>query len=159
MSPTKVTPQTTEGPYYKSGSPEKSTLREDGVPGEKLSLTGHVYDANGAAIGGARLDFWQADGTGRYDNVGYVLRGHQFTNESGEYGVDTVIPGAYTGRTAHIHVKVGSPDGRVTLTTQLFMPGLASNKTDSIFRDDLLVKMTHGRGGKSATFDFRLELS
>ena len=153
-----LTPATTEGPYYKAGSPEKVSLREDGVPGEKLALTGHVFDRNGDYVVGARLDFWQADGTGRYDNAGYVLRGHQDTNELGEYAVQTVVPGGYTGRTPHIHVKVGSPDGRLTLTTQLFMPGLASNSNDPIFRDDLLVEMSTIPRGKSARFDFTLDL-
>ena len=154
----RATPETTEGPYYKAGSPEKKRLYEDGVPGEKLTLKGHVFDANGARVQGARLDFWQANGNGRYDNVGYVLRGHQFASKSGGYVVHTVVPGGYTGRTPHIHVKVSSPDGRLTLTTQVFMPGLASNKTDPIFRDDLLVEISETPRGKSATFDFILNL-
>jgi protocatechuate 3,4-dioxygenase beta subunit len=154
-----LTPATTEGPYYKGGSPEKAVLREEGVPGEHLLLTGRVLDTGGVPLARACLDFWQANGNGKYDNAGYVLRGHQFTDASGKYALETVAPGAYTGRTPHIHVKVTSPDGRSTLTTQLFVPGLASNKTDSIYRDDLLMKMSSAPAGKSATFDFVLGAS
>ena len=154
-----LTPGTTEGPYYKKDSPEKTVLREKGVPGEQLLLTGRVLDANGAPLAHARLDFWQANGKGEYDNVGYVLRGHQLTGDAGMYTLETVVPGAYTGRTPHIHVKVTSPDGRSTLTTQLFVPGLASNKTDSIYRDDLLMTVSRAPAGKSATFDFVLDAS
>jgi protocatechuate 3,4-dioxygenase beta subunit len=118
-----------------------------------------VLDAGGAPLARARLDFWQANGKGEYDNAGYVLRGNQQTGDSGTYTVETVLPGAYTGRTPHIHVKVTSPDGRSTLTTQLFVPGLASNKTDSIYRDDLQMKMSNGPGGRAATFDFVLDVS
>lgn len=154
------TPETTEGPYYKKGSPENSVLRKEGVPGEPLLLEGHVYDDRGLALAHARLDFWQANGAGRYDNKGFVLRGHQFTDESGKYSLETVVPGAYTGRTPHIHVKVAAPNkASWTITTQLFLPGLDSNKMDSIFREDLLMKMSRGQADKSASFDFVLRLS
>lgn len=155
-----LTPETTEGPYYKECSPENSVLRKEGVPGEPLLLEGHVYDDRGMPLVHARLDFWQANGAGRYDNKGFVLRGHQFTDESGKYSLETVVPGAYTGRTPHIHVKVAVPDkASRTITTQLFLPGLDSNKTDSIFREDLLMKMSRGPAGKSASFDFVLRRS
>ena len=159
MEIAKPTSSTTEGPFYKKGSPEKTRLHEEGVPGERLALKGHVFDSEGSPIAGAWLDFWQADGNGRYDNKGYVLRGHQYADESGKYTPETVVPGHYPGRTPHIHVKVKSRDGRSTLTTQLFMPGLATNKTDPIFRDELVVCMSSSSGAKSATFDFVIDLS
>ncbi len=152
------TPATTEGPYYKKGSPEKKVFREQGAPGEPLVLTGRVTEDTGAPLPQARLDFWQANGNGKYDNAGFILRGHQFTNVSGGYKLETVVPGAYTGRTPHIHVKVSSPDGRTTVTTQLFLPGLDSNKTDAIFRDELLMTVSTAPAGKSATYDFVLHL-
>ncbi len=156
MSKLTPTAETTEGPYYKKGSPEKKGFREQGAPGEPLVLTGRVTDDTGAPLPKARLDFWQANGNGQYDNAGFILRGHQSANGSGEYTIDTVVPGAYIGRTPHIHVKVTSPDGRTTITTQLFIPGLDSNKTDPIFRDDLLMTISKTPAGKSATFDFVL---
>src|SRR5437773_2103220 len=75
-----ITPAVTEGPYYKAGSPERTDLLEAGIPGTKLVITGYVYDRNCQPIAGAWLDFWQADGNGQYDNSGYKLRGHQFTD-------------------------------------------------------------------------------
>jgi protocatechuate 3,4-dioxygenase beta subunit len=153
------TAETTEGPYYKEGSPERTELAQEGVPGENLHLTGYVLDSDGRPLAGAWLDFWQADGSGHYDNAGYTLRGHQFSSESGQYRLNTVVPGSYPGRTPHIHVKVRSDDKRATLTTQLFFPGLATNATDSIFRDDLLIGIGETPRGKSGKFDFVLDLS
>ncbi len=152
------TAETTEGPYYKEGSPEQTELAQPGVPGENLEITGFVFDTDGKPAVGARLDFWQADGKGHYDNSGYTLRGHQFSGDFGQYKLSTVIPGSYPGRTPHIHVKVRSGDKEPTLTTQLFFPGLASNATDSIFRDDLLIGIRETTMGKSGTFDFVLDL-
>jgi protocatechuate 3,4-dioxygenase beta subunit len=159
MDEMRPTPATTEGPYYKKDSPEKALLYESGVPGEKLVLTGHVYDTRGKPISRAWIDFWQANGNGRYDNSGYTLRGHQFTDTSGNYKLETVVPGGYTGRTPHIHVKVRAPGSHSTLTTQLFMPGLDTNRTDPIFRDGLVVDMSKGTECKTATFDFVLDLT
>ena len=157
MSETRLTLETTEGPYYKEGSPPKSILRERSTVGERLVVGGRVLNSGGAPLSNAWLDFWQADGKGRYDNSGYALRGHQFTDASGRYRLETVIPGGYPGRTPHIHVKVKSPDGKAALTTQLFMPGMATNATDSIFRDELVVRMSETAEGKKATFDFVLD--
>jgi protocatechuate 3,4-dioxygenase beta subunit len=157
MEKRRPTSETTEGPYYKANSPERTTIREKGVPGEELALTGSVLRVNGDPLAGAWLDFWQADGSGKYDNAGYVLRGHQFADASGRYRVETVVPGSYPGRTPHIHVKVRPAHGRSTLTTQLFLPGLASNAADSIYRDDLLLDISRTPQGISATFNFVLD--
>jgi protocatechuate 3,4-dioxygenase beta subunit len=153
---TKPTPEVEEGPYYKPGSPLRTRLYEEGVPGDKLNLTGYVRDVNGRPIAHAWLDFWQANGRGEYDNSGYILRGHQYTDESGRYILETVIPGGYSVRTPHIHVKVRANEGSPVLTVQLFIPGVASNKTDFLYRDDLLVDMQKTARGAAATFNFVL---
>ena len=89
-------------------------------------------------IARALLDFWQADDKGDYDNAGYRLRGHTFSDTTGRYGIETILPGLYPGRTRHIHVKVTAPN-QPTLTTQLFFPNEARNQSDSIFDRALLV--------------------
>lgn len=146
-----------EGPYYKSGSPERTQLCEEGVPGINLTLSGYVYDTAGNPVPHAWLDFWQANGEGVYDNSGYTLRGHQYTDESGHYSLKTVVPGAYEVRTPHIHVKVRALDTSPLLTTQLFIPGLSSNKNDFLYRDDLLINMKDAPSGKEAVFNFTVE--
>jgi protocatechuate 3,4-dioxygenase beta subunit len=150
------TPQAEEGPYYKANSPERTRLVEPGIPGEKLTLTGQVIDSGGNPLAHAWLDFWQADGNGEYDNSGYKLRGHQYTDSSGRYKLETVLPGAYPGRTPHIHVKVRARDSWPVLTAQLFIPGVVSNKTDFIYKDALLMEMKDTPQGKSAKFNFVL---
>ena len=155
-SPAALTPGMTEGPYYKPDSPERTSLLEADTPGTPLFLTGFVLTQDCQPIPNAWLDFWQTDGAGEYDNVGFKMRGHQFTDETGSYSLETVVPGIYPGRTAHIHVKVQAPDGPV-LATQLFFPGVAGNETDSIFSPQLLVTL-QGEGGQvSGTFDFVVE--
>lgn len=152
-SPATLTPAVTEGPFFKSGSPERTSLLESGMTGTKLILTGYVLTADCKPVSGALLDFWQADAQGNYDNSGYTLRGHQYTDSTGRYQLETIIPGLYPGRTEHIHVKVQAPGGPV-LTTQLFFPGVATNQSDGIFSPQLLVNMSDSNNGKLATFNF-----
>src|SRR2546421_9086896 len=44
--PSTTTPSLTEGPYYKAGSPERTSLLEAGIGGTKLVITGYVLDRN-----------------------------------------------------------------------------------------------------------------
>ena len=147
------TPAQTEGPYFTPNSPERASLLEAGMAGDRLTVAGTVLATDCRPLRRALLDFWQADADGRYDNQGYRLRGHQFTDADGRFRLDTVVPGRYPGRTRHIHVKVQAPDGPV-LTTQLYFPGEAANAGDGIFREELLLTMD---GDRQASFTFVLE--
>ena len=145
----------TEGPYFKRASPERQSLLDADMAGERLHLTGRVLDTRCQPVARALLDFWQADAAGGYDNRGFTLRGHQFSDASGGFVLDTVVPGLYPGRTRHIHVKVQAPGGRV-LTTQLYFPDEAGNQRDGIFMPELLVTLQRGGAAALAGFDFVL---
>jgi protocatechuate 3,4-dioxygenase beta subunit len=149
------TPAQTEGPYFKPGSPERASLVDPGIAGTRLLVSGRVFSTDCRPLGGAVLDFWQADGSGRYDNTGYRLRGHQAADGEGRYALTTVVPGEYPGRTEHIHVKVAAV-GKPVLTTQLYFPGVARNASDGIFDPALVMNVGEGAGGRGAAFDFVL---
>ena len=150
-----ATPPQTEGPFFKPSSPERIELVEAGMAGQPIELVGLVLSRHCRPIEGALLDFWQADDKGRYDNSGFRLRGHQFTDADGRYRLKTVIPGNYDGRTRHIHVKVQPRGGRV-LTTQLYFPGEARNRSDGLFLRELLVRTAKNGGWLAGRFDFVL---
>lgn len=144
----------TEGPYFKANSPETTMLYQAGMAGTQLTISGQVLDQYGQPVANALIDFWQANASGAYDNAGYTLRGHQYTDANGNYTVTTVVPGLYPGRTRHIHVKVQAP-GSSVLTTQLFFPGEATNARDSIYDPSLLLNVAdNGDGTQSASFNF-----
>jgi protocatechuate 3,4-dioxygenase beta subunit len=145
----------TEGPYFKTNSPEQSVLVDTStVQGTVLTITGQVLAADGTPVANALVDFWQADASGAYDNSGYNLRGHQYTDVNGNYTLTTVVPGLYPGRTRHIHVKVQAPNGPL-LTTQVYFPGEARNATDGIFDPSLVLNLQNNADGtQAATFNF-----
>jgi protocatechuate 3,4-dioxygenase beta subunit len=144
--------QLTEGPYYKANPPQNASLRTAGVAGTPLTLTGYVVSRSCQPIPNAKLDFWQADGNGDYDNSGYTLRGWQMTDANGAYRLETVIPGLYPGRTEHIHFKV-TVNG-TTYTSQLFFPGVAQNASDSIYSTQMLIKLNTATSPVTGTFTF-----
>ncbi|MEU5950188.1 carbohydrate-binding protein [Micromonospora sp. NPDC047465] len=153
-----LTPDQMEGPYFKPNSPRRTSLVEAGTIGTRLTVTGHVFGLDCRPVPDVLLDFWQADANGGYDNAGYRLRGHQFTDASGAYRLSTILPGLYPGRTRHIHVKAQAPN-RPVLTTQLYFPGEPRNSTDPIFDPALLMTVRTVDGGREASFDFVLNVT
>ncbi|MEZ5829548.1 MAG: intradiol ring-cleavage dioxygenase [Dongiaceae bacterium] len=152
------TPSQTEGPYFSPNSPERANLVEDGMTGDHISLAGFVLDRHCQPVPGALLDLWHADADGRYDNQGYRLRGHQFSDPQGRFVFETIVPGLYPGRTRHFHIKVQAP-GRNVLTTQLYFPDEPANQRDRIFDARLLLGMTQQQGVAIGRRDFILDIT
>jgi protocatechuate 3,4-dioxygenase beta subunit len=149
----------TEGPYYTPNTPERTSFLEPGITGTNLLLNGFVLSTDCTPVARALVDFWHCDDAGVYDNTGYRLRGHQFTDEQGRYQLTTIVPGLYTGRTRHIHVKVQAPNQPV-LTTQLYFPDEPANERDGIFHPALVVAVndaaSEAEQGMNALFNFVL---
>ncbi len=152
-----VTLAQTEGPYFTPNSPERTSLLEAGITGTRLVVSGYVLSTGCTPVAGALLDFWHCDAAGVYDNAGYKLRGHQFTDAAGRYQLETILPGVYPGRTRHIHVKAQAPN-RPVLTTQLYFPGEPGNATDGIYRPELEMVIQDTADGKTGAFDFVLDI-
>jgi protocatechuate 3,4-dioxygenase beta subunit len=130
------------------------------MEGVAFSVSGQVLSAGCAPIPNARLDFWQADDGGVYDNQGFTLRGHQFSDLDGRYQLDTIVPGRYMNgdsfRPAHIHVKVSAP-GFALVTTQLYFACDPYNNSDSFIKRQLImIPKDNSNGSKEAVFDFVL---
>jgi len=153
--PDNFTALQTGGPYYKSGSPNRQSLIEKGIVGEKIMVTGFVFDGDCNPISNAWIDFWQTDGNGNYDNQGYRLRGYQYTNNEGRYVLETVMPAQYSSRPPHIHLKLQAKKDGPILTSQLYFPRQSKNTTDTIFNSSLLVSMSDD--GRKAEYNFKVD--
>jgi protocatechuate 3,4-dioxygenase beta subunit len=145
-----VTPRQTEGPFFKTSSPQRKSLLEANSAGPRLVLAGVVMTPDCKPVPNALLDFWHSDEQGAYDNRGFRYRGHQHADAQGRYRLETIIPAEYPGRTRHIHVKVQAPRGRV-LTTQIYFPGDPGNKRDGLYQPELEMKQAKAGEG---SFDF-----
>lgn len=154
-----------EGPFYRLMSPSKPLLREAGMAGTVLDLSGRVLDRRGKPLANALLDFWHCDDAGLYDTRGFRLRGHQLTDAQGRYRLDTIVPGLYPGRTRHIHVKlqpagddVPQAPSMLNLTTQVYFPGEDRNRQDELFDPSLVLALDRDGDRRIGRFDFVLDL-
>ena len=149
-----------DGPFYKEGAPVRDNLVEPGLGGTPLIVTGRVLNTKGDPVGGATLDLWEANMQGKYDTVGYTLRGKLNADRQGRYRFRTLVPKAYETspghyRTAHIHIKVSGPSHQL-VTTELYVKGDAHNAADSMYRPTLHLELEGTPEGKKAAFDFVL---
>jgi protocatechuate 3,4-dioxygenase beta subunit len=150
------TPGQIGGIHYRR-SPLRHNMVFAGLAGTRFTLKGLVVSTSCKPVKGARIDFWQTDSNGHYDDTGTRLRSHQLTNARGFYHVETILPGAYPGRTRHMHVKVQAP-GQSALTTELYFPGALYNDRDPYYDKRLLVHLAEVNKKLVARFDFVLQI-
>lgn len=151
------TPPQTAGPFFKPRSPQRSSLIEPGITGTRLTLSGTVTTRSCRPVPRALIDLWQANANGIYDNTGYRLRGHQFTDAEGRFRFETVVPGSYDGRTRHLHLRAQAANRRI-LTTQLYFPGEALNNRDGLFNPGLLMQTRNTGNQIEATYTIVLAM-
>ena len=117
-----------EGPFYKEGAPQRSTIETEG---DLLVIEGKVLTGEDCSIpiAGAVVDVWHCNNHGEYDMQGFKGRGTVTTNNSGNYSFTTILPPPYGSRPRHIHFKVRAK-GYPELTTQLYFEGDPNIKND-----------------------------
>src|SRR5258708_33489056 len=89
----------TEGPYFKTNSPERTSLVDDTVQGTLLTITGQGPAAAGTPVPKPLVDFWQANASGAYDNSGYNLPAHHYTTPTPPHPPPPIIPPLYPAPT------------------------------------------------------------
>ena len=146
----KVTPYQTIGPFY----PANRTLEADAdmtqlhghagrARGQVIEVGGRVLDRYGNPISNAKVEIWQANMHGQYAHANAEQKEEWIdpnfqgfadlrTDADGVWRITTIKPGAYQGRTNHIHFDVVGRDQR--LITQMYFPDEnANNALDGPF--------------------------
>jgi protocatechuate 3,4-dioxygenase beta subunit len=125
------------GPFYRPGSPVRTSLVIPGDPGTKLLLSGVVkHDDCTTPFKKAKIEIWHCSAKGEYDNDSdeFRYRATTFTDDSGKYFFNTILPvpystGAGNYRPAHYHLMI-SAEGYQPLITQLYFTGDPHLKED-----------------------------
>jgi protocatechuate 3,4-dioxygenase beta subunit len=152
----RVTTATVEGPYYIDKEIVRSDIREN-QPGVPLELELRLVNANASCrpIAGAVVSIWHCNAEGEYsgylfndpnkmpdlstvNELGHVkhegterfLRGAQTTDADGKVTFRTIVPGWYTPRAVHIHVRAFLNE-KTMITTQLYFPQSLINTIQS----------------------------
>lgn len=178
-----ITDSTVMGPFY--AGPQRELKKGDSIllreeRGEPLVVKGHVADARGRPIAGAKVEVWQAAPNRLYDvQDASQPRGHLratfTTDEHGAYEFKTAVPpsypipndgpagqllgklGRHPFRPAHVHFMITAAGYR-TLVTHLFLAGDKYLGSDAVFgvKPSLVVKPAMQDGTMSVTYDFGL---
>lgn len=156
--PRGATQNTIRGPFYRPDAPKKANgadISLDGL-GEPVTVRGRVVDLDGKPVQTARVETWQANADGYYENQQpdlqpeFNLRGIFESDVDGCFHYRTVRPAGYKvpsdgpagelldrigyplHRPAHLHFQVSAP-GFETLTTHIFDADDPHLDEDAIF--------------------------
>ncbi|MGD2102061.1 MAG: protocatechuate 3,4-dioxygenase subunit beta [Acidimicrobiia bacterium] len=136
--------------------------------GERIIVTGRVYDEDGNGLPGIIIEIWQANACGRYVHwretafpapldPNFLGVGQCMTDENGEYRFMTIKPGPYpwanhpnAWRPAHIHISLLGPSLGSRLVTQMYFENDPLFPFDPIYnsvpehaRDRMIAKYDH----------------
>ncbi|HTT04727.1 MAG TPA: hypothetical protein VMF64_05510 [Steroidobacteraceae bacterium] len=144
-----TTPEGEIGPYFADDSAtgfQRSDITDnvDGTEvqsGVALTFTVTVIDTENecSPMEGVQVDIWHCNASGIYSDIASEntssqnwLRGYQITDTNGVVTFTTIIPGWYSGRTTHIHLRLRSKYGEASSTTD------GTNTTQVFFPQDLI---------------------
>ncbi|WP_454856092.1 protocatechuate 3,4-dioxygenase subunit alpha [Rhizobium binxianense] len=186
----KETPSQTAGPYVHIGLTPNfcdisgvyetdlgTQIVNDKTLGERISITGRVFDGAGALVRDAVIEIWQADSAGLYNSPS-ELRGTADPNfagwgrcptraEDGVYSFETIKPGKVPFRDGrkmapHITFWIVARGINIGLHTRMYFP----EETEANAADPLLARIEHrdrvatmiaARDGSTLTFDIHLQ--
>ena len=127
------------------------TVQHAGEPiGERITVSGRVFDTEGKPLRGTLVEIWQANSAGRYKHrwdrwpapldPNFSGAGRCVTDDEGRYQFTTIRPGPYpwgnhynAWRPAHIHFSLLGRAFTQRLVTQMYFPGDPFFPYDPIF--------------------------
>jgi protocatechuate 3,4-dioxygenase alpha subunit len=186
----KETPSQTAGPYVHIGLTPNfcnitgvydgdlgTAMVNDKTTGERITVTGRIFDGAGALVRDAVIEIWQADSAGLYNSPS-EMRGAADPNftgwgrcptraEDGVYSFETIKPGKVPfkdGRkqAPHITFWIVARGINIGLHTRMYFP----EESEANAADPLLQRIEHrdrvatliaARDGATYTFDIRLQ--
>lgn len=124
-------------------------IAPEGVPGERITVEGMVYDGTGAPVKDVLLEVWQADASGIYPHAedprhgdcapSFRGWGRVITDfDTGLWRFDTIKPGAVPGRAGrmqapHISFWLVARGINIGLNTRMYFPeDAAAHATDPV---------------------------
>jgi protocatechuate 3,4-dioxygenase alpha subunit len=183
----KQTPSQTVGPFFSFGlAPEQygyaftslagSRLADATTAGQRIRITGRLFDGEGTVLNDALIEIWQADAEGRYahpadprsSNADFKGFGRMGTGTDPErrFIFDTVMPGATAGGAApHVSIIVFARGMLNHLYTRLYFEDQAeANARDPVLqalpadrRATLIARRDKQAAERVYVFDIRLQ--
>ena len=145
----KQTPSQTIGPFFHMGIPRgiENSLVDQNTHGERIRITGQIFDGEGQPIQDALIEIWQADSGGHFNHPADPNQtqadphfrgfGRSDTVDEGRFWFQTVKPGLVPGhdgqmQAPHINVRVFARGMLIHAVTRLYFAGDPTNQTDAV---------------------------
>ena len=144
------------------------------TPGERIGVSGVVFDGAGTPLRDAMIEVWQADAQGRYPfrhsggpggvDPGFSGFGRRASDpETGVWSFETVRPGPVAGMAPHLTFWIAARGINIGLQTRMYFPENAeANASDPVLariehkdRIETLIAIPDGAG--RYRFDIRLQ--
>jgi protocatechuate 3,4-dioxygenase, alpha subunit len=175
-----TTSSQTVGPYLHIGLTWLVTdnLVAPGVAGEPITIAGRITDGDGAPVGDALVEIWQANSHGRYahpDDRGTAPLEPNFhgfgrvpTDENGTFRFTTIKPGRVPApggglQAPHVNVTIFMRGMLKHLITRIYFPNDPANAGDGVLqsvpaaRRETLVAQPVGGDPRTLAWDVRLQ--
>lgn len=134
--------------------------------GERIRVEGIVWDGDGEPIKDVLIEVWQPNSEGKFANTDEVENGFRGWGriisdfETGEWGFDTVKPGAVEDGAPHLSIWIVARGINIGLNTRMYFPEEATaNAADPVLdlidadlRDTLIA--TRVEGAETTTYRF-----
>lgn len=148
----------------------RNAVKGGKVLGERIIISGLVFDDRGKSIANTLIEIWQANAAGRYIHKAdqhdapidpnFRGAGRCITDKGGRYTLTTIKPGAYpwpnhanAWRPPHIYFSLFGPCIATRLVTQMYFPGDPLLEYDPIFNS---IPDEHARNRLVAKFSLDL---
>ena len=170
MSLKPQSPSQTVGPFFHNAliRAGEQTLVNANTKGERIRLTGQVFDGDGQGVPDAMLEIWQADATGHFNHPADVHCtradpnfggfGRAPTDENGVFLFETIKPGAIlsTKQAPHINIRFFARGLLIHAVTRMYFPDASDSVLESLpanRRQTLIAKLE-----SDATYRFDIHL-
>ena len=151
-----LTPSQTVGPFFKYGLTPNgayewndaftNNLVTPDTSGDRIRVTGRVFDGDGKPVPDCMLEIWQADAQGRFSdpqdkralpNSSFKGFGRCGTDANGDYAFDTIKPGTVPDpdgkpQAPHLLLAIFARGMLLHLYTRIYFDGEAGNAADPI---------------------------
>jgi len=135
----------TVGPYFRIGliygEPQNNLVNEK-TSGERITLTGVVYDGDGEPIPDALIEIWQPDANGIFNHPSDPLQeqadphfrgfGRAESRDAGKYEFKTIKPDGRDGKPPYINVYIFSRGMLTHAMTRIYFSDEPANANDPV---------------------------
>ena len=137
----------TVGPFFRIGlitGRAQNNLVDEQTAGERITLTGVVYDGDGQPIPDAMIEIWQPDANGIFNHPLDPLHetadphfqgfGRAENRDEGKYEFKTIKPGSQNRMPPYINVHVFARGMLVHAMTRIYFSDEAATTDDPVLR-------------------------